>query len=667
MTFVESVNEKSGVVALNAENVGAVSTSELGQPGGAATLDESGSLTRSQLPSSVGTGSLTVAGLREAVAVEGLNYFLSELGKEGWWRLDPADTTSADNLGTILVTEGGQRLKRVLSPNVGYAPEWFGAKGDWKDTTATLGEGTDDTAAFQACADAIISADAGRMILSRKYLIEGTVFLNQSGEGLKWVPVDLRGYNDAAAGSRGHSCAIVKRKAGAAFRVNLDAGGKTVLAPTEQYLGFSYGGFSFIGKSLEEKEEKGVPVTGMVGIEVFRTRCNQGAGMYCSQFDYLMYQPDKDAAGNENYCDASTYETCRIAFSTKSGMKLNKNDGGRVGTIVFDSPLSTATGALELKFGAGTKVEGVVFHTASTEWTPTEESALIYAYQTRALKIGVLHIERQLAFHSTINLLGCRNTKIENAHTQYQGNTFLRNNKSVGTELCCWDSLDKRESGYYDIEFLGNAAENVGYRQGPLDLKEESGVVRAPIVLNAGVQGPLELLSGSYFFPASAGGSGTSATLGNNLLRVYPIDIREVTSIAAIGAEITAIGEAGCTYRLGVWTEKNGVPDKLLQDFGTIDGHSATVQDAVAGPVILTPGRYFIGGALQGAPTTQPTVRICNAAVMPVSTLSSAKPTANQLFIGFMQEGVSGTLGNWTAGRSIASSGLVPRLHLKVS
>lgn len=615
-------------------------------------------------------GVLTVAAMHAMTAEAGRVYILFELGKEGFWRLDPADTTSAENVGTIIVTTGGQRLKRIIEPGSGYAPEWFGAKGDWKDTTATLGEGTDDTAAFQACVNALIAADAGRLMISRRYLIEGTVYLNQTGEALKWVPIDLHGLNDGAAGSRGHSCEIVRRKAGAVFSANLDAAGNAVLAPTEQWLGLSYKGFSFIGKSVEEKEGKGVPVLGMLGIQAFRTRCVQGDGMYASRFDYLMYQPDQDASAHENYCDGSTYNTCRISFSTKSGMRLNKNDAGRVDTMVFDSPLSTVTGALELIFGAGCAVDGVLFHTTTTEgWAPTEESALIYASHTRALKIGRCHVERQLPFHSTINLVGCRDTEIRGIHSQYQGNTFLRNNKSVGTQIGKWYSLDARQAGFFDVEFVGSASENVGFRMPEFaDLNEENGTARAPIV-NAGSPGAQEPLSGSYFFPASGGGSSTSATLGNNILRVYPVDIREVMSLAVLGAEITVAGEAGATFRAGIWTEKNGVPDKLLLDFGTIDAHTVAVADAAAGPLFLLPGRYFIGGAIQNAAGGGvPTMRTCNAAVMQIPCLSTAKPTsAAELFVGYMQEGVAGALGNWTAGRSIASSALLPRLHMKVA
>jgi hypothetical protein len=65
MTVVESVNSKSGIVELDAANVAAVPTSELGQPNGVATLNGSGTLTSAQLPSSVVSSSLAEPGEEE--------------------------------------------------------------------------------------------------------------------------------------------------------------------------------------------------------------------------------------------------------------------------------------------------------------------------------------------------------------------------------------------------------------------------------------------------------------------------------------------------------------------------------------------------------------------------------------------------------------------------
>jgi hypothetical protein len=63
--------------------------------------------------------------------------YITDSGKEGEFIYDSTDTTTADNLGTVLVS-GSARYKRVF--DVVVRPEWFGALGD---------NSTYDTTAFQ--------------------------------------------------------------------------------------------------------------------------------------------------------------------------------------------------------------------------------------------------------------------------------------------------------------------------------------------------------------------------------------------------------------------------------------------------------------------------------------------------------------------------------------
>lgn len=84
---------------------------------------------------------------RIRAATEPLNpniiYKTIDFGVPGEWQVDPTDTTSSDNTGTILVTLGGDRLKRVFSGAIDV--KWFGATGDGT---------TDDTQSIQRAADA---------------------------------------------------------------------------------------------------------------------------------------------------------------------------------------------------------------------------------------------------------------------------------------------------------------------------------------------------------------------------------------------------------------------------------------------------------------------------------------------------------------------------------
>jgi len=87
-------------------------------------------------------------------------YYAATDGGGGAYQYDSSDTTSADNSGTIIVASDGGRWKLQLSGPVSV--KQFGAKGDGS---------TNDSAAFQACVDAI--DPAGDI-----YVPEGTFILN---------------------------------------------------------------------------------------------------------------------------------------------------------------------------------------------------------------------------------------------------------------------------------------------------------------------------------------------------------------------------------------------------------------------------------------------------------------------------------------------------------
>ncbi|MBP1991530.1 right-handed parallel beta-helix repeat-containing protein [Paenibacillus eucommiae] len=55
-------------------------------------------------------------------------YYVIDRGKEGLFYYDPADATSTDNVGTVLVSSAGKRFKRVVGEVVDV--KWFGAIGD---------------------------------------------------------------------------------------------------------------------------------------------------------------------------------------------------------------------------------------------------------------------------------------------------------------------------------------------------------------------------------------------------------------------------------------------------------------------------------------------------------------------------------------------------------
>lgn len=68
---------------------------------------------------------------------------ITQAGLAGFFQRDDADTTSADNGGTLIVDASGRRWKRLFVGRVHAV--WFGAKADWNGVA-----GTDNTGPIQA-------------------------------------------------------------------------------------------------------------------------------------------------------------------------------------------------------------------------------------------------------------------------------------------------------------------------------------------------------------------------------------------------------------------------------------------------------------------------------------------------------------------------------------
>ncbi|RTE08113.1 hypothetical protein [Paenibacillus whitsoniae] len=61
-------------------------------------------------------------------------YYVTDSGRDGFFRYDPTDTTSANNDATIIVSASRGRFKRTMMDD-GVNVQWFGAKGDGSDAS----------------------------------------------------------------------------------------------------------------------------------------------------------------------------------------------------------------------------------------------------------------------------------------------------------------------------------------------------------------------------------------------------------------------------------------------------------------------------------------------------------------------------------------------------
>lgn len=107
--------------------------------------------------------------------------YITDVGKEGEFIYDSSDTSSSDNLGTILVA-GTARYKRVFNKKVDV--RWFGAKGDnIQDDTTSLNN------ALVYCVDNSYVC----VFNTGEYKVTNTIYNNLSVEGDKNLYIEFVG------------------------------------------------------------------------------------------------------------------------------------------------------------------------------------------------------------------------------------------------------------------------------------------------------------------------------------------------------------------------------------------------------------------------------------------------------------------------------------------
>jgi hypothetical protein len=188
-----------------------------------------------------------------------------------------------------------------------------------------------------------------------------------------------------------------------------------------------------------------------------------------------------------------------------------------------------------------------------------------------------------------------------------------------------------------------------------------------PLFPSTGPVGGGRLRAGHRYWGFSQGAVSTSGALGNGTLRVAPVWIPHPTVIDRLFGSISVVGEAGSLLRLVVLddTGETYPRDPLAQ--GTIDGASASTQEVTIADTTLPRGWVFFGGAVQSAPTTQPTVRVNGASMsaqVPLLTPGTALPGGTDTLMGYLQAGVTGTISTFSA--TVTNAGLVPRVGFRV-
>jgi hypothetical protein len=168
-------------------------------------------------------------------------------------------------------------------------------------------------------------------------------------------------------------------------------------------------------------------------------------------------------------------------------------------------------------------------------------------------------------------------------------------------------------------------------------------------------RGPIYYKSGLYVSLHPTNSVGTSNGLGNQTLRLFPVDVGATVSFDRLALDVSLAGDSNSTVIIACYADDGSYyPGALLLDSaasgsastvlsnGKVAGDSATVQ-AVTVALTLTPGIYWFGAVIQGAASVAPTLRASSTSTWSVG-LASTLPAAAAVTTGYSQASVSGAL-----------------------
>ncbi|WP_287004692.1 MULTISPECIES: hypothetical protein [Gordonia] len=229
------------------------------------------------------------------------------------------------------------------------------------------------------------------------------------------------------------------------------------------------------------------------------------------------------------------------------------------------------------------------------------------------------------------------------------------------------DSTDPSKTVQVDMVEITKADIGLGYVDNTSDADKPVSTAQAAAIAAKRAGGP-NPVAGRYVVPCGPNTASTNGALGNGTLRVAPFLVDKPLSIDRLGFEITVAGQSGSHFRPGIYADNgNGHPGALVLDGGQ------GAADAVAGVTVtatatLPPGLYWIGGAVQDADTTQPTMRVTGAGWIPPILLDLGKsaPSNGITYIGHSMTGVTGALPS-TFSTTVTGQITMPRIWMRTA
>jgi hypothetical protein len=190
----------------------------------------------------------------------------------------------------------------------------------------------------------------------------------------------------------------------------------------------------------------------------------------------------------------------------------------------------------------------------------------------------------------------------------------------------------------------------------------------AILTTTARLLAPAAYTSGQYYFCNAAANPGASATLGNGTVRLTAWLVTQQFTLSSMFCEFTAQGDSTSVFRIGIWSDDGtGKPGTVFLDAGTVSTFgTAAVMEITGLSTVIPPGLYWVGGAVQGVTSVQPTMRVTNTnfTPFPLGPLGASLPAVNTSVIGFSASGQTGAFSTISSPTVVGSAA---RIGFKVT
>jgi hypothetical protein len=322
----------------------------------------------------------------------------------GTWVLDETDTTSADNTGTILVTDSGKRYKREYDGHINVL--WFGAKGD---------SITDDTEAFQNCIDFCITNPARPKTMwipiaqGGRYILTSDLVINVRDSSVSYNPARFSIIGEQGKGGRqGHDvgCTLYRTGApGSIIRIceetdgTFPGGGKeTVVNPLNFMRSVNISGLNFVGYGATTPNT----ITGVSGRSIDNSII-ESCGFAGLNFG-IRFGTGLENVANEvttignvtlDYCERNLITRCSFGYVRKH-IYITAPDISTITQCFFSGLINTDGSDYVLYWAAGndylTFSKNIV-HPRTSAFPTSPVGSVIRCYSTRGVLFEENHFE----------------------------------------------------------------------------------------------------------------------------------------------------------------------------------------------------------------------------------------------------------------------------------